>query len=121
VTNPANGEKATVTGTVTPTTGSAQAISVARGASQTVEFPGVAGLKIAIDVDLLEDQTIAWEPRNCTTPTTPPATTAPPLAQTGASLGGVIGIGAGLLAVGAALIAAFFVLRRRRSAGEPTA
>ena len=65
--------------------------------------------------------TTTTAPPTTTTTTAPPTTTSPPLAQTGASLGGTLGVGAALVAGGAALIGAFFYLRRRRSMEEPTA
>jgi hypothetical protein len=56
--------------------------------------------------------------KGCPTPPPPataPATTTPPLARTGTSLGGVLGLGGGLIAAGALLIGVFLVLRRRRA------
>ena len=134
---------------LTPNEGQAHETELEPGDDpETVTFPGKPGLKVTLviwktygsqveeseELSLATEAAVAegespqivhepkkwsteivWEPENCPTATTPP------LAQTGASLGGVIGIGGGLLGVGAALIAAFFVLRRRRTAGERAA
>jgi hypothetical protein len=120
ITNPADGVP--VNALLDPSTGDNQTFDgIAKGTSQTATFTGSAGLSVLVQLTGVADQTVTWEqPKDCTT-TAPPTTTGPPLAVTGASLGGVIGIGVGLLAGGAALIAAFVALRRRRSAGEPAA
>ena len=72
----------------------------------TVDIPGTPGK----DNPALEH---TWkQPENCPTATPTPSPTTP---VTGASVTGTIGIGAGLLAAGIALIALLFVFRRRRT------
>jgi hypothetical protein len=136
---------------LTPNEGQARETALEPGDEpETVTFPGKAGLKVTLEVwktygsSVEESEEVAiateavvtegeapkiahepkkwsteieWKPENCPTPTG----TTPPLAQTGASLGGVLGIGGSLLGIGVALIGAFFVLRRRRTTGGPAA
>ncbi len=71
----------------------------------TVEIAGTPGKDNALEH--------TWQqPRDCPTATPTPSPTTP---VTGASVTGTIGIGAGLVAAGVALISLLFVFRRRRT------
>ena len=86
------------------------------GQTVDVSVPGAGGVVVKLGGHADWTYTLAAA-NECATPTpTPTSTTsAPGLANTGARLGGPLGIGAVLLAAGAGLIALVFRLRRRRS------
>lgn len=82
-------------------------VTVAPGETKEVSFPAEEGTKVTVTIG---DQSaeIAYEkPENCGGA----AGGGPELPVTGASVGGAIGVAAGLLAIGAVL---YFVFRRRR-------
>ena len=90
-------------------------------AGATLTVPNVAtnqAGKVVVEFDIPETDldlpvgTFTWTAPDCPSTTT---TTNPPLAATGASLTGPIGLGAALLVVGSALVAGVLVLRRRRA------
>jgi LPXTG-motif cell wall-anchored protein len=98
--NPTDGTP--VTATFTPSSGKAKAAEVKAGETKTVSFGGTDDLKVTPNINGDEGEAIAWEqPANC----------APTLPKTGASIGGAVGIAAGLLALGTA---AYVLFRRRR-------
>ena len=78
---------------------------------KVVTFPGSPGLTVEVTIDNGPKQVHAFTHDPC--PTTP--TPSPSLATTGSSLSSPIGIGAGLLIAGIAVIAALFLFRRRRT------
>lgn len=92
--------------TATVTSGDAsEELSVAPGESKEVTFPASDGTTATVLIaGENEPVTVTWEqPENCDSPDLP---------VTGANVGGVIGLGALLIAFGAAVIV---VLRRRRA------
>lgn len=90
---------------------------VAAGASKTVENVKInSDGKVVVfvdhpflDIDLLVESFTWNQPRVCPSPTSPPV-----LSQTGTPLGGILGVGVGLVVLGAGLLAAIGILRRRR-------
>jgi hypothetical protein len=76
---------------------------------KVVTFPGSPGLTVEVTIGDGPKRTHAFTPDPC-----PPSPSAS-LAQTGSSVTGPVGVGAALLVVGAGLIAALFVFRRRRT------
>jgi hypothetical protein len=75
-----------------------------------VTFPGSAGLTVLVTIDEDFEKSHAWTQEPC------PPSPSPSLAQTGSSLGTPIGLGAGLVLVGVALVlGALFLFRRRRT------
>ena len=78
-------------------------------ADKVVTFPGSLGLTVEVTIGSGPTQTHAFTHDPC------PPSPSPTLAQTGSSVTGPVGIGAALLVVGAGLIAALFLFRRRRT------
>ena len=105
-----------------PSVGTEESFIIKPGdADKIVTFPGTTGLTIDLEYGDFEARH-AWAHDPCPSPSASPSPSArpsvspsPSLPVTGSSLTGVIGIGAGLLVGGVALIALFLVLRRRRS------
>jgi hypothetical protein len=76
---------------------------------KVVTFPGSPGLTVEVTIDIGPKQTHAFTHDPC------PPSPSPSLAQTGSGVTGPVGIGAALLVVGAGLITALFLFRRRRT------
>jgi NifU-like protein involved in Fe-S cluster formation len=86
-----------------------QDVTVPAGGSKTLTFPGKTGLTVSVTLTPGTPPTmVRWTPA-AACQTTPPA--APTLPVTGSHLGPIIGTGAGLLGLGAAVL---YVLYRRR-------
>jgi LPXTG-motif cell wall-anchored protein len=84
-------------------------VTVPAGGSKTLTFPGKTGLTVSVTLTPGTPPTmVRWTPA-AACQTTPPA--APTLPVTGSHLGPIIGTGAGLLGLGAAVL---YVLYRRR-------
>lgn len=84
-------------------------VSVPPGEMKEITFPATDGTSASVLISgENEPVTVTWEnPGDCTTPPPPPD-----LPVTGTNVGGALGIGAALVAIGAAVI---FMLRRRRA------
>ena len=95
---------------LTPSSGAPQTITLPAGdPDKVVTFAASAGFSVIVEIGENFKKTHTWAHDPCT------PSPSPSLATTGSSLTGPLGIGAASILVGAGLIAALFLFRRRRT------